>query len=285
MSNILCKGGCGNLASSKSWCKLKWQSGKRFAVACPIVEKKRGKAISLFRMEEAKLGNNPMQNPDICKKNHSLTRNKRAADTLRNLGKAGLLPQQVESKELREKRRKNNQLALKKLWKEGKHPLQSKSKEERERINKKIAQTLDSLASLNQHPSQLWTEEKRKEVGKKASQRLRAMIKNGKIKLSPGWKKVPYQNHTLRSNWEKLTAQFLDHAGIKWEYETLIIPYFDTKRNLAANTIPDFYLPKYNAVIEVKSNGLLNSTQTKDKMDAIKWGDTILSYLVINKSN
>ena len=105
MSNNFCKGGCGNVATHKNWCRLKWQSGKRFAVDCPVIEKKRGRSISKYRIKEAKLGKNPMQNPEVCEKNHSPTRNKKAAESLRNLGQLGLLPQQTECEELKEKRR------------------------------------------------------------------------------------------------------------------------------------------------------------------------------------
>ncbi len=238
MSKDFCKSGCGNKATHKGWCKIKWRSGNKFGVACPIVEKKRGRSISRFRLEEAKLGKNPMQNPEICRKNHSPERNRKAAESLKKLGSMGLLPQQTESEELKERRRIRNQKALQKLWKEGKHPLQSKSKKEFERIKRKISKTL-SLGIIE-----------------------------GKIKPSYGGKRVSYKNLILRSTWEKEVAQFLDKNNIKWEYENMIIPYYDIERNVVANTIPDFYLPEFNVVIEVKGRGY-DSLQTKDKMEAI----------------
>lgn len=267
MSKNFCKGGCGNLATHKDWCKIIWTSGKRFGVGCPIIQKKKGKAISRYRIEEAKLGKNPMQNPEICKKNHSPERNRKAAETIKNLGRLGLLPQQIESDDLREIRRIRNQKALQKLWKEGKHPLQSKSKEEREIINQKISRTLESLAEKGKHPSQLWTDEMKQRMAKKFSERITEMIKNGQS-ISPGWKKFPYKNIILRSSWERIMAKFLDIHNVKWEYETLIIPYCDTTRDKVASTIPDFYLPEYNAIIEVKGKHF-DAVQTKDKMDAI----------------
>ncbi|MBI2145855.1 hypothetical protein HYU22_00770 [Candidatus Woesearchaeota archaeon] len=269
ISEDFCKGGCGNFASHKGWCKLKWKKGNRFAVNCPTVEKRRGRAISTFRTEEAKQGRNPMQNSEISKKNHSPARNRKAAESLRTLGELGLLPQQVESDELREIRRKRNQAALKQLWKEGKHPLQSKKNEELLSIRKKISNTLLSKAAKGELPIQNFSVEKKKEIAKKVSQKLREGIRDGRIKLSPGWKKVPYKNIVLRSYWEKSTAQFLDKHNIEWEYESLNIPYYDTTRDMIANTIPDFYLPELNIVIEVKSNREINSLRTKDKMDAI----------------
>ena len=238
MSNNFCKGGCGNTASRKGWCKLKWEKGRRFAVDCPTIEERRAKSISAYRVEEAKQGGNPMQNPEICKKNHSVARNKKASETLRQLGKLGLLPQQVESIELKEKRNRNNQKALQEIWKDGKHPLQSKSEEEIRKIRLKISKTLsDGIVS-------------------------------GRIKATYGGKKVYYKDIIFKSTWEKETALFLDRNGVKWEYETLSIPYYDSARDVVAHTIPDFLLPEYNTIIEVKGRSF-NSSQTKDKMDAI----------------
>ena len=269
MSSNFCKGGCGNKASLKGWCKLKWEKGKRFAVDCPTVEERRGRSISIFRVEEAKQGRNPMQNPEICMKNHSSARNKKAAETIKNLGKLGLLPQQTESKELKEQRRLRNQIALQTLWKEGKHPLQSKNNEEIISIRRKISNTLQYKGAKGELPVQNFSVEKKKQIAYKISKKLREGIREGRIKLSPGWKKVHYKNVILRSNWEKVTAQFLDEHNIQWKYEALNVPYYDTKRDIIANTIPDFYLPEFNAIIEVKSNAEINSSSTKDKMDAI----------------
>jgi hypothetical protein len=112
--------------------------------------------------------------------------------------------------------------------------------------------------------------EQRKAFGRKISATIRRKIKNGTIKLSPGWKKVPYGKFVLRSRWEKETAQFLDKQGIDWEYECMVVPYFDTQRNCIANTIPDFYLPKYSTFIEVKSNGEFRSVKTRDKLNGVR---------------
>src|SRR3989344_4954239 len=101
MSRDFCKGGCGNIPTYKGWCRLKWKSGNRVSIGCPSIEEKRGKAISLYRINEAKLGKNPMQNPEICKKNHSLERNKKASETLKKKGLLGIFPQQIENKYLK----------------------------------------------------------------------------------------------------------------------------------------------------------------------------------------
>ena len=268
MSKILCKGNCGHIATYKGWCKTKWQKGKRYCIGCPRVEKKRGKSISKYRVKEAKLGKNPMQNPEICKKNHSLERNKKASRTLKKLGKLGLLPQQKESAYLKRKRRKNVSRKMKQLLKEGKHPLQLQTEEQKKKRFEKLSKTLEKQASEGKLFMQNMTKKQKRRFGKKISKTLRKGIQSGRIKLATGWKKVPYRGIVLRSDWEKQTAAFLDKNKIKWGYEPFALRYFDTTRRLFANTIPDFYLPKYKLIIEVKSNAKFKSKQTKDK---IRW--------------
>jgi len=270
MSKELCKGGCGNLASYKGWCKVNWISGKRFGVGCPIITKKRGKAISVYRIKESELGQNPMQNSDICKKNHSNLRNKRASLSLKKLGKLGLLPQQIESNRLKEKRRKNIIKSVQRLIKEGKHPRQLENPSQKRLRTQKISKSIKKLASQNKLFTQNMTKTQKINLGKKISKKLREGIKTGRIKLSSSWKKVPYKGIILRSCWEKETAKFLDTNKIKWAYESLIIPYFDTQRKFIANTIPDFYLPSTNTIIEVKSNAEFRSQNTKDKIKGIR---------------
>ncbi len=261
-----CKGGCGKPALYGEWCEIK---NKRY-VACPVIVEKRGKAISEYRIKEAKKGKNPMQNPVICKKNHSPKRNRKAAETLKKLGQSGLLPQQIESKRLKEKRKKNIKKALRNLWIQGKHPRQLESTRKRKERFKKISQTLQKLGELGTLPVQNMSKKDKEKRAKKISKKLRAGIRSGRIKLSKSWKKVSYKNLILRSNWEKLVAESLDKNKIKWKYEYLVIPYWDSQRRIKANTIPDFYLPNYNTIIEVKSNAEYKSKRTLDKMKAIE---------------
>lgn len=270
MSRTLCKGGCGRIAKHKGWCRIKWKSGKRFGVGCPTIEKKKGRSISKFRIEESKRRENPMQNPIICAKNHSKERNKKCAETLRKMGKLGLLPQQKESKRLKEKRRRNVSLSLRKLWETGNHPRQLESREKRrERLNK-MADTLRKLGKEGKLPVQNLTEEQKKRRSNRISKKLREGLKTGRIKLSKAWKKVPYKKLTLRSYWEKIVAEFLDRNKFCWEYKTKRIPYWDTERKIEAVTIPDFYIPETNTIIEVKSNAEFNSQKTRDKIVGIK---------------
>ena len=269
MSKGLCKGGCGNEAKSRGWCRIKWKSGKRFAVGCPAIEKKRGESISVARIRESALGNNPMQNPLICVKNHSERRNKKCSEVLKKKGQMGLLPQQTESKELKEKRRKNVSIALRNLLAIGEHPIQKETLERRkERLNK-MAKTLIALGKEGKLPIQNMTKEQKEAFGNKISKKLRDGIKSGRIKLSKSWKKVKYKNLILRSEWERIMADFLDKKGFVWEYETKRVPYFDSERKINATTIPDFYIPSKNLVIEVKSNAEFNSQKTKDKARGI----------------
>ncbi len=270
MYKKLCKGNCGNEAQFKGWCKIKWKSGNRFVVGCPNIENKRGKNISLARIKESKLGKNPMQNPKTCAKNHSIDRNKKCSETLKEKGRLELLPQQIESQELKDKRRKNVSIALHKLWVLGTHPRQLESIEKRrERLNK-MANTLRLLGEGGKLPIQNMTLEQKKKFGAKISKKLIEGIRSGRIKLSKSWKRVPYKNLILRSNWERIVAEFLDKNNFLWEYESKIIPYFDRDRKKYANTIPDFYIPTINTIIEVKSNADFKSNKTEDKINGIK---------------
>ena len=133
-----------------------------------------------------------------------------------------------------------------------------------------MANTLKLLGEMGKLPVQNMTLEQKKEFGRKISKKLREGIKSGRIKLSKSWKRIPYKNLILRSNWEKEVAEFLDQNNLIWEYESKIIPYFDRDRKIYANTIPDFYIPSINIIIEVKSNAEFKSNKTKDKINGIK---------------
>lgn len=273
-NEILCKGGCGNLAVYNGWWGIKWKNGNKVRVTCPVIEEKRAKSVSKYRIKEAKLGLNPMQNKVICKKNHSKERNKKASETLKKLGQLKLLPQQTESIELKERRLNKIRKALQKLAKEGRLNHQIESKIKKNIRYKKIKITLKKLAKEKKLPIQNLSEEKRIELGKKISKTLRKNIKNGKIKLNT-WGKI-YRYKSLmgeirvRSKWEREVARFLDKKSLYWDYEKLVIPYYDTERNLIRNTIPNFYLKDFNLFIEVKGNGEFRKQNTIDKLKGIR---------------
>ncbi len=166
---ILCKGGCGNRAIYKGWCGIKWKRKNRICVTCPELEKKRGKAISEFRIKEARLGLNPMQNPRICRKNHSIMRNIKASQALKKLGELKLLPQQTEPRELHERRLMRIRKVLRRLAMEGRLNHQIESKAKRMRRYQKTAETLKRLAKERKLPIQNLNKQERIRFGRKIS--------------------------------------------------------------------------------------------------------------------
>lgn len=264
---MMCKGNCSREAKYGEWC------GK-LPIHCPVLKKKfnqnRIRKISETKKLQAKLGLNPMQNPEICEKNHSQERNRKASQSLKKLGELGLLPQQLESQELKEKRKLNISLRLQELYSQGIHPRQREGQEKRRQRLDKMALRLRELGKEGKLPIQNMTDDEKRVFGEKISKTLINGIKSGRIKLSPSWKKVPYNNLILRSNWEKVVAEFLDKNDLKWEYESMKFNYWDSQRNITAITIPDFFVPSLNAIIEVKSNAEFKSLKTKSKLEAIK---------------
>jgi hypothetical protein len=271
----LCKGGCGRRAIYRGWCNINWKRGNRVSVTCPELEKKRIKAISIFRIKEAKLGLNPMQNPKICRKNHSPMRNIRASKTLKKLGELKLLPQQIESRKLREKRLIKIRRALRRLAKEGRLNHQIESETKRMRRHQKIAKTLKRLAEERKLPMQNLNDEEKMRFSKKLSRILKRKFRNGEIKLNDWGERYKYRSLRngkieFRSKWEKEVAKFLDKYNISWKYEALVIPYYDREKKLFRNTVPDFYTPDFNLFIEIKGNGEFKSQNTQDKLRGIR---------------
>ena len=267
----MCRGNCGHEALYGNWCK-------RLPIHCPALRErfneKRIRRISETKKLQAKLGFNPMQNSEICKKNHSPERNRKASESLKSLGKLGLLPQQTESPELKEKRRVNVSRKLKQLYLEGIHPRQRETIEKRRQRLQKMAVKLRELSSQNKLPIQNMTSQQKIKFGKKMSQSLLKAVEEGRLKLNDYGKRIPYNSNgrvfTLRSNWEKTTAEFLDKKGINWIYEPFKVKYWDNQREVYAFTFPDFFLPDLNIIIEVKGNGEFNSQKTQDKLDGIR---------------
>jgi len=286
----LCKGGCGNKAIYKGWCGVRWKRGNRVSVICPKIEKKRAEAISEYRLKEARLGLNPMQNQEICNKNHSIERNRKASESLKKLGEAKLLPQQTESKYLKEKRRRNVSKTLRELSKERKLWFQKPEFEDKvKERNIKIAETLRKLAKegklaiLAQSPekrkligkrlAKWWTPEKRKEHNKKLSEIMKEKVKLGLIN-PPKAKKFIFERNgvkmVLRSGWEREVAQFLDENNFDWKYEPFFIEFKESQTNENHFTLPDFFIPNLRTIIEVKSDKEFNSQKTIDKIKGMK---------------
>ena len=74
----------------------------------------------------------------------------------------------------------------------------------------------------------------------------------------------------LRSSYELEYAKELDNKQIKYEVESLRIKYFDTQENSYRCSIPDFYLPDTNTIVEIKSSWTYDEQNMKDKFKAYK---------------
>lgn len=89
-----------------------------------------------------------------------------------------------------------------------------------------------------------------------------------------------YDNGFFRSSWESKLASNLSELGIKFEYESLTFNYeFEDKMR---RYIPDFYLPDYKVIIEVKNDSLINSDLTIAKRNAIP---NEYKYLILGKKD
>lgn len=69
-------------------------------------------------------------------------------------------------------------------------------------------------------------------------------------------------SYIMRSSWEVRFAEFLDSNGISYKYESLAIKYEDSVY------YPDFYLPQYNLIVEVKPSSLVEDEIVQKKMKA-----------------
>ncbi|MNY18883.1 hypothetical protein D3C86_1522920 [compost metagenome] len=52
--------------------------------------------------------------------------------------------------------------------------------------------------------------------------------------------------------WEANIARILRLKGIEYKFEKEAFPFYDQNGDLIDSYLPDFYLPKYNAWLEVK---------------------------------
>ena len=74
----------------------------------------------------------------------------------------------------------------------------------------------------------------------------------------------------LRSSYEDIYANELDRHKIKYDYENLVVKYFDSQKNEIRRAIPDFYLIDSNTIVEIKSTFTLDIQNMKDKFKAYK---------------
>lgn len=74
----------------------------------------------------------------------------------------------------------------------------------------------------------------------------------------------------LRSSYEFDYAKYLDDNKIEYYVEKLRIKYFCSKTNIYKISIPDFYIPSTNTIVEIKSNYTLDIINMKDKVKYYK---------------
>ena len=86
-----------------------------------------------------------------------------------------------------------------------------------------------------------------------------------------------------RSSYELEYAKDLDELKIDYEMEGLKIKYFDTQRNKFRFALPDFYLPSFNKIIEIKSVYTLDMINMIDKIEAYRKDGYTVEVVVDNK--
>lgn len=74
----------------------------------------------------------------------------------------------------------------------------------------------------------------------------------------------------LRSSFELDYAKELDEYKIDYEVEYFHIKYWDSQKQEYRCAIPDFYIPKDNMIVEIKSSWTLDKQNMKDKMKTYK---------------
>jgi len=73
-----------------------------------------------------------------------------------------------------------------------------------------------------------------------------------------------------RSGYELEYALHLDANKVEYEVESLRIEYWDTQLNKYRISIPDFYLPETNTIVEIKSSWTYNQQNLKDRLIVYK---------------
>lgn len=119
---------------------------------------------------------------------------------------------------------------------------------------------------------------------RKNGMRLRSLSESQRVGLEEGRINLPSQKtyrsgwHTawnnkkvyLRSQLEFDFAKQLDEKKIYYEVESLRIRYYDSQKKKERIALPDFYLPKENKIVEIKSDYFLDSVNMKDKEKAYR---------------
>lgn len=91
----------------------------------------------------------------------------------------------------------------------------------------------------------------------------------------------------LRSSWEKMLFDILISLELKFQYEGLKIKYTNPKRLRDSVYIPDFYLPDYNLILEVKPSVMIDYVALSKRDACINQGYSyeFLDYSEITRDN
>jgi len=94
---------------------------------------------------------------------------------------------------------------------------------------------------------------------------------NNNYNYKQGWHKT-WNNKDVfyRSSYELEYAEQLDEQQIDYDMENLRIVYWDSQLLRQRIAIPDFYLPKSNTIVEIKSNYTYDEQNWKDRIKAYK---------------
>ena len=81
-----------------------------------------------------------------------------------------------------------------------------------------------------------------------------------------------WENKTfwLRSSYELNFCKILDENKVRYDVEKIRIQYFDTTSNCERTSIPDFYLPDTNELVEIKSSWTYDYQNMKDKVKSYR---------------
>ena len=86
-----------------------------------------------------------------------------------------------------------------------------------------------------------------------------------------------YNDKKYKSTWEVVLAEFFDNHNIFYEYESKCFEYiFEDKKHIY---IPDFYLPEYNLIIEVKPEYFISYDVNQTKKNSVIG----YSYMFVSK--
>lgn len=103
------------------------------------------------------------------------------------------------------------------------------------------------------------------------------LVENGKLSMPhnymyksgfhTSWDGITY---FYRSSYEHNVMVLFDENKIKYLYEKKRIKYYDTQKGKNRISIPDFYLPVNNTIVEIKSEYTLDPINMKDKFRKYK---------------